>query len=104
MTNVVPPSLDGSANTLLELAALLQAGRPELTLSGRASTPAAHEEVANKTKAFAEFAHDQYEDVVALLAALATKLKAASANYSNIDAATKQKLDDFLANSTYRAA
>ena len=104
MTNVAPQSLDGSANTLLELAGLLQAGRPELTLSGRVATPAAHEEVANKTKAFAEFAHDQYEDVVALLAALATKLQASAVNYTNMDAATKQKLDDFLANSTYRPA
>jgi hypothetical protein len=34
-TNVKPQSLDSSANTLLELSALLQAGRPELALTER---------------------------------------------------------------------
>jgi hypothetical protein len=102
-TDVKPKSLDGSANTLLELAGLLQAGRPELSLSGRVASPAAHEEVAARTKVLAEFAHDQFEDVVALLAGLSTRLKAAASNYANMDAATKQKLDDFLVNSTYRA-
>jgi hypothetical protein len=82
----------------------LQAGRPELALTGRASSPSAHEDVANKTKEFAQFAHDQYEDVVALLAALSMKLKSAASAYSGMDQATKQKLDDFLANSTYKAA
>jgi hypothetical protein len=103
-TDVKPQSLDDSANTLLELSALLQAGRPELELTGKASSPAAHEDVANKTKDFAQFAHDQYEDVVALLAALSMKLKSASSAYTSMDQATKRKLDDFLANSTYKAA
>ena len=103
-TNVKPQSLDGSANILLELSALLQAGRPELALTGRASHPAAHEDVANKTKDFAQFAHDQYEDVVALLAALSMKLNSASSAYTGMDQGVKQKLDDFLTNSTYKPA
>ncbi|MFC6015424.1 type VII secretion target [Plantactinospora solaniradicis] len=104
MTDVRPKSLDGSANTLLELAGLLQAGRPELTLSGRVTSPTAHEEVANKTRDFAGFAHDQYEDVVALLTALSTKLQVAAGNYTAVDAGAQQKLDSFLTNSTYRPA
>ncbi|MEO3746930.1 type VII secretion target [Plantactinospora sp. B5E13] len=104
MTDVRPESLDGSANTLLELAGLLQAGRPEPSLAGRVATPAAHPEVADKTKAFAEFAQDQYQDVVALLTALSTKLKVAADGYTRVDAAAQQKLDSFLTNSTYRPA
>ncbi|GIG85270.1 hypothetical protein [Plantactinospora endophytica] len=49
-TDVRPESLDGSANTLLELAGLLQAGRPELTVSARVASPAAHEEVAGSKR------------------------------------------------------
>jgi hypothetical protein len=103
-TDVRPQSLDGSSNTLLELSALLQAGRPELSLTSRCAAPAAHEDVANKTKDFAQFAHDQFEDVVALLAALSMKLKSASSAYTGMDQATKQKLDDYLTNSTYKPA
>ncbi|ROT32399.1 type VII secretion target [Micromonospora sp. HM5-17] len=104
MTNVKPKSLDGSANTLLELAGLLQAGRPEPSLASRVAAPAAHEEVASKTKAFAGFAQDQYQDVVALLTALSTKLKVAADRYVRVDTAAQQKLDSFLTNSTYRPA
>jgi hypothetical protein len=100
-TNVRPQSLDGSANALLELAALLQAGRPEPAISGRVRAPVAHEEVATRTREFAEDAHNQYEDAVALTAALAMKLKTASSSYTSMDAAVKQHLDSFLNNSTY---
>ncbi|MGX7669444.1 hypothetical protein [Plantactinospora sp. DSM 117369] len=102
MTYVKPKSLDGSANTLIELAGLLRAGRPELTLSGRVATPNAHEEVADRTRVFADYAHDQYQDVVALLSALSTKLKVAAAGYVNADASIQQKVDSFITDSTFR--
>ncbi|MDW5325495.1 hypothetical protein [Plantactinospora sp. KLBMP9567] len=102
MTYVKPKSLDGNANTLIELAGLLQAGRPELTLSGRVATPNAREEVADRTRVFADYAHDQYQDVVALLSALSTKLKVAAGGYVNADASIQQKVDSFITNSTFR--
>lgn len=98
---VKPQSLDGSANMLLELAGLLQAGRPELAISSKMVVPVAHEEVVTKTREFAEYAHNQYEDAVALTAALAMKLKAASSSYTSMDIAVQQHLDSFLNNSTY---
>ena len=104
MTNVRPASLDGSANILLELAGLLQAGRPEPHFASWVAAPAAHEEVANRTKDFAGFAQDQYQDVVALLTALSTKLKVASDQYVRVDAAAQQKMNSFLTNSTFRPA
>jgi len=104
VTNVRPASLDGSANILLELAGLLQAGRPEPLFASWVAAPAAHEEVASKTKDFAGFAQDQYQDVVALLTALSTKLKVASDQYVRVDAAAQQKMNSFLTNSTFRPA
>lgn len=100
-TYVRPQSLDGSASSLLELAGLLQAGRPELDISSKVAVPVAHEEIATRTREFAEHAYDQYEDAVALTAALAMKLRAASSSYTSMDAAVKQHLDSFLSNSTY---
>lgn len=102
--DALPPSLDHSANTLLELAGLFQAGRPELALTGRASAPGAHQEIADAVRDFAPFAHDQYQDAVSLLAALSTKLTAASAGYRQADADTARKMDEFLTGSTYRPA
>lgn len=100
-TNVKPQSLDGGANILIELAGLLQAGRPEPAISAKVAVPAAHEEVAAKTQVFAEWAHNNYEDAVALIAALSMRLKAAATGYAGMDAAVKQHLDSFLGNSTY---
>lgn len=104
MTDVRPESLDGSANALLELAGLLQAGRPESSLANLVESPNAHGEVADRTKAFAEFAQDQYQDGVALLAALSTRLKAAAVGYRGVDATTARTMDSFLTDSTYRTA
>ncbi len=100
-TYVKLQSLDGSANVLLELAGLLQAGRPELDVSSKVAVPVAHEEVATKTREFAEHAHNQYGDAVVLTAALAMKLRVASRSYTSMDAAVKQHLDSFLSSSTY---
>ena len=54
---VVPASLDGSANTLLELAGLLQAGHPELEMTGRMQGPAMPADLVIATRDYAEFAH-----------------------------------------------
>lgn len=98
---VTPASLDGSANDLLEVAGLLQAGRPELALTGRAKEPYAHGDVADATGTFASFAHDQYEDAVALFAVLSTRLASAAAAYQWTD---EEAADAFLTFSTLQPA
>jgi hypothetical protein len=102
--NAQPPSLDGSANRLLELAGLLQAGRPEKTLTERLRPPRSPQPVAAALKDFTGFAYDQYEDAVALLAALSTKLSEASAGYVQADEATARAMDELLTASRYRPA
>jgi hypothetical protein len=99
---VGPGSLEGGANTLLELAGWLQSGRPEPALTGQCRAPWAHEEVAAGVTEFATHAGDQFQDAVALLAALATKLGIASANYVNVDSELAQVLDGYLADGQYR--
>jgi hypothetical protein len=102
--DVVPASLDGSANTLLELAGLFQAGRPEPALTDRAGAPKSHPEVGDAAKAFAGFAFDQYQDGVALLAALSMRLAEAAAGYAQTDSASAASIDRFLEGTTYRPA
>lgn len=98
-----PPSLNQSANTLLEIAGLLHAGRPELAMTGKARNPNCHHAVEVATRNFTEFAHDQYQDVVALLAALSTKLSGVAQGYQTVDDQIKAGMDDFLTKSRYRA-
>ena len=97
---VKPPSLDGTADTLTELAGALPAGRPEPEISGKVVVPVAHEDVARLTKDFAGFAQDQFEDVVALLAALSSQTKSVAARYAATDEAIKRTFTSFINDST----
>jgi hypothetical protein len=99
---VVPSSLNGSASTLLELAALFQAGHPELEMTAWVRDPAAPGDLATATRTFADFAHDQFQDVVAVLAALSTRLSAAEQHFTRVNAESARMMDDFLTNSRYQ--
>lgn len=68
-------SLNDNANLLMELAGALGAGRPDAELSRRACAPATPPDISNEVHKFASFAADQYQDLVALLAALSTRLE-----------------------------
>lgn len=68
-------SLNDNANLLVELAGALGAGRPDHELSHRACAPATPPDVSDEIRKFATFAADQYQDLVALLAALSTRLQ-----------------------------
>jgi hypothetical protein len=96
-----PESLNNNANLLVELAGALGAGRPDHELSRRACPPVAPEELGTKVRAFADFAGDQYQDVVALLSALSTKLHDTTTTYQNVDQAAAQRIDQFLQGSRY---
>lgn len=93
-------SLNSNANLLLELAGILGAGRPDHDFAYNA-VRTAHPDVAAEVKRFTACATDQYQDAVALLAALSTKLRAAVQAYEQIDQALAKLIDDYLTNSTY---
>ncbi|NYI05768.1 hypothetical protein [Allostreptomyces psammosilenae] len=91
-----PQSLNGNASVLLELAGLLQAGRPEPDLITMAATPASHADVGDKVRRFSDFACDQYQDAVALLLSLSTKLRATAAGHVQVDEGVAGSMDALL--------
>lgn len=99
-----PASLVGAAATLHDQAHDLQAGQFDLFLLDWAGAPASHPDMARAMRTFAEFAHDQYTDVVALLAALSTRVTAAADNYQHTDEAIAADMTRFLTESTYQSA
>ncbi|WP_405423633.1 hypothetical protein [Streptomyces erythrochromogenes] len=78
-------SINGNANLLIEIAALLHEGRPDGDASTMARAPRAHADVAAQTLRFAAFADDQFKDTVALFAGLATRLKTAGTSFAGVD-------------------
>lgn len=93
-----------SAATLHDLAHDLQKGQFDLFLLDWAGDPASHPDVDKAMRTFGEFAHDQYQDVIALLAALSTRVKAAADGYEEADQAAAKDMTEFLTNSTYQPA
>jgi hypothetical protein len=97
------PSIDGNANILVELAGALGAGRPDFDLSRKGCMGAMPDEANRAIRSFADFAADQYQDVVALLAALSTKLRNAGDGYAQADQASAGDIARYLLGSTYVA-
>ncbi|MEW2384324.1 hypothetical protein AB0873_19845 [Micromonospora sp. NPDC047707] len=101
---VDPGSLNGAAATLHDLARHLQTGQVDLFVLDWADAPARHPEVARVMRSFVEFAHDQHQDVVALLAALSARVKTTADNYQHTDGAIAADMTTFLTQSTYQPA
>ncbi|MFJ3828035.1 hypothetical protein ACIPWI_08710 [Streptomyces sp. NPDC090046] len=78
-------SINGNANLLIEIAALLHEGRPDGDASTMARAPRAHVDVSTEVLRFARFADDQFKDTVSLLAALAARLKTAGTGFAQVD-------------------
>ncbi|MFJ3518194.1 hypothetical protein [Streptomyces sp. NPDC090131] len=78
-------SINGNANLLIEIAALLHEGRPDGDASTMARAPRAHADVSTEVLRFARFADDQFKDTVSLLAALAARLKTAGTGFAQVD-------------------
>ncbi|HET6359300.1 hypothetical protein [Streptomyces sp.] len=78
-------SINGSSHLLMEIAGLLYEGRMDGENATMCRSPRAHADVAANVDMFARFAKDQYNDMVVLLAALSTKLKASGNDYTRID-------------------
>ncbi|WP_338697308.1 hypothetical protein V2W30_16370 [Streptomyces sp. Q6] len=94
-------SINGNANLLIEIAGLLQEGRPDAELTTLARDPRAHEDVAAAVTRFATFAGDQYLDAVALFAALSTKLRTAGGDFVKIEDDTAQRFLDKVLDGSY---
>ncbi|MFE2325756.1 hypothetical protein ACFXD5_17840 [Streptomyces sp. NPDC059385] len=84
------PSINGNANLLIEIAALLHEGRPDGDASTMARAPRAHEDVSKEALRFALFADDQFKDTVALFAGLATRLKTTGSEFARVDDKTAE--------------
>ncbi|HEY8984270.1 MAG TPA: hypothetical protein VIU15_32425 [Streptomyces sp.] len=78
-------SINGNSNLLIEIAGFLHEGRPDAELTTMARHPRTPEEVATQVARFAGFADDQYQDAVALFAALSTRLRAAGGDFVKVD-------------------
>jgi hypothetical protein len=87
----------------VEIAGLLQTGRLDQDLATLARSPRSHPDVAARVQEFAELAHDEHQDLVLLLAALATKLRTAAYDYLETDLASQTALDHLLATGQYLA-
>ncbi|MFD4242300.1 hypothetical protein ACFWP3_11995 [Streptomyces sp. NPDC058525] len=95
-------SINGNAHLLIEIAALLHEGRPDGDASTMARAPRAHADVSAQTLRFARFADDQVKDTVALLAALATRLKTTGTAFAQVDDDTARAfLDGLLTGGRY---
>jgi hypothetical protein len=94
-------SLNNNASLLMELAGALGAGRPDEELSRRACVPASPQDVSDEVRNFAAFAADQYLDLVALLAALSTRLRGASNAYAASENSNSDAVSQFLTESQY---
>ncbi|MBT2476748.1 hypothetical protein J7E94_00295 [Streptomyces sp. ISL-94] len=97
-------SINGNANLLIEIAALLHEGRPDGDASTMARAPRAHPDVAAQALRFARFADDQFKDTIALFAGLATRLKTTGTDFAHVDDGTARSfLDNLLESGQYVA-
>ncbi|MGH3620958.1 MAG: hypothetical protein ACRDQ5_04100 [Sciscionella sp.] len=96
-------SIDGSAHLLIEIAGLLYDGRLDGDIGTMARAPRSHTEVGTLVVRFAKFADDQYQDLVLLLTALSTKLKATGSAYVQVDGNVQGDLDKILSAGDYVA-
>lgn len=96
-------SIDGSSHLLNELAGLLHAGRMDGENATACRVPGSHPEVAEAVEEFARYAQGQYDDMVALLTALSTKLRSSANAYVTADEDARRQLDAVLDNGQYVA-
>ncbi|MFV2018084.1 hypothetical protein [Micromonospora sp. LOL_023] len=105
-----PPDVELDSDALRDHAVLLsdrsrdlQGSQFDLFLLDWAA-PVSHPQVAAAMRRFCEFARDQYQDVIALLAALSTRVGSAGQGYEETDAATATQMNQFLSESRFLSA
>ncbi|MCP2261297.1 hypothetical protein LX15_005018 [Streptoalloteichus tenebrarius] len=95
-----PASINHNANILVEIAGYLEAGRPDVELATLAKAPRSHPDVGGLVERFTAFAFDQFQDAVALLGALATKLGETGREHASVDEGVQRAMDGFLIETT----
>jgi len=98
---VVPKSLNSTANEMVELAALLYAGRPDLDMTARTAEPNSHPAVDHATRQFTRYASDNYLDAVALLCALSTRLNETAWRYTRAEGEAATNMSSLLEKTIY---
>ena len=93
-------SLEEHGRVLVRLAGRMQAFRPQLSALEGTDAPHVHPDVARAALSFAQFAADQYQDAVALLAALSIKLRYSSELYRVFETEQTRQLGKFLEDSS----
>jgi len=101
MASLDPPSLNRSANILVELAGMFQAGRPAEAHTSQTRPPHAHRHVHTEMDHFIEVAEAQYRNGVTMIAALSVRLRSTAA-YTGMDEAVRRTFDNFIQNTRYR--
>lgn len=94
-------SITGAANSLSEAAHILHGGMIDLTTLGQVAEPSTHLLFGDALQSFGKYAHDQYNDVIAILAGLSTKLQATADTYQGVDDATQADMTTLLDESTF---
>ncbi|MGW0464656.1 hypothetical protein ACWDX6_05170 [Streptomyces sp. NPDC003027] len=94
-------SINGSSHLLMEIAGLLYEGRMDGENATQARVPRAHADVAANVDTFARFAKDQYNDMVALLASLSTRLKSSGNDYTKVDQDIQGRMNSLLDHGRY---
>lgn len=98
--SIRPASLNHNANILVELAGYLEAGRPDGELATEAKAPRSHRDIGDEVVKFTRFAFDQYQDAVALLVSLATKLHHTGEKHLVVDAHNQEMMNRLLRDTT----
>ncbi|HEY8532956.1 MAG TPA: type VII secretion target [Micromonospora sp.] len=97
-------SLLNHADTLRDSAGELQTKKFDLFVVDGVKPPASHDDVASAIRKFASFAHDQYQDAVALLVALSTRLQQAAGKYEATDKSVEQAMHTIITKSRFLPA
>ena len=94
-------SLQAVVTALHDLARDLNTGQIDLFLLDWAGDPASHPAVAAPMRLFAEFAHDQYRDAIALLSGLSNRVDVAGVGYHHTDDVNADELNAYLRDSIF---
>ncbi|MFE5482540.1 hypothetical protein [Streptomyces sp. NPDC056527] len=89
-------SINGSSHLLMEVAGLLYEGRMDGENATQCRAPRAHADVSSNVDTFARFAKDQYNDMVALLASLSTRLRSSGNDYVTVDQKVQGSMNALL--------
>ncbi len=96
---VAPATLLACGHTMTELAAELQAGRPESDLLALTRPPYGHHDVAEALQKFSDLALQNYRVATAAVAAIGTRVQISARTYHENDQTIAASIDKLLSSS-----